>query len=244
MEAHVLQNSRKWALAGLAILVLAGLYNVTAVKQAISAGVQTIRGTVDTELPSVGALADNTANPTTTSLAAFLMCWDSAGSNWDRCLSGLTDTDDGTIAGSQVPNLTLNLGYKYDGSNWKRSGYDPCDGSKTVVPINIATATTTQLVAADVSNKIYVCSIQLGPTAGAQNAALIEDDTAACATPTAGLAGGTTAASGWNFPANGGLTLGTGGFTVTKTAATNRYVCLITSAAQQISGVMTYVLYP
>lgn len=72
----------------------------------------------DTELPAAAALADNTANPTVPAVAAFLMCYD--GSTWDRCQGGLTDTDDGTIAGAQVPGLMVPLNYVYDGTNWVR----------------------------------------------------------------------------------------------------------------------------
>jgi hypothetical protein len=121
---------------------------------------------------------------------------------------------------------------------------DPCfANAKTFVTINISTATTTQLVAASASNSNYICSLNLVAGA-ADNVALIEDDTAACASPTAGMAGGTTAASGWNFAANGGLVAGTGQGTVFKTAATNRYTCLVTSAATQLSGSMSYVQVP
>lgn len=38
--------------------------------------------TVDSELPAAGALADNTANPTTTGVASYLMAFD--GTDWDR----------------------------------------------------------------------------------------------------------------------------------------------------------------
>jgi len=121
---------------------------------------------------------------------------------------------------------------------------DPCMFRlKASVPIDIVTATTTQLVAASASNKLYVCSLHL-VTNAANNVALVEDDTSACASPTAGVTGGVTAGEGYNFGANGGLTLGNGGGTVAITAATNRYVCLITSAATQLSGSMTYVLAP
>lgn len=72
----------------------------------------------NTELPAAAALADNTANPTVPGVAAFLMCYD--GSTWDRCQGGLTDTDDGTVAGSQVPSLTLVIPYEHDGTNWTR----------------------------------------------------------------------------------------------------------------------------
>lgn len=36
--------------------------------------------------PALAALADNTSNPTTTGIAAYLMCWDAT--NWDRCQFG------------------------------------------------------------------------------------------------------------------------------------------------------------
>lgn len=79
-----------------------------------------VKGAVvaDTEMPAAAALADNTANPTTPGVAAFLMCYD--GATWDRCQGGLTDTDDGTIAGSQVPSLVIPLNYVFDGTNWVR----------------------------------------------------------------------------------------------------------------------------
>jgi hypothetical protein len=42
--------------------------------------------TVDSELATATALADNTTNPTTTTIAAYMMCFD--GSTWDRCSQG------------------------------------------------------------------------------------------------------------------------------------------------------------
>jgi hypothetical protein len=45
--------------------------------------------TVDSELPSAAALADNTANPTTTSVGAFPHWFD--GTTWDRALGNATD---------------------------------------------------------------------------------------------------------------------------------------------------------
>lgn len=121
---------------------------------------------------------------------------------------------------------------------------DPCSSvAKVYVPFNISSATTTQLIAASSSNYNYICSINI-VTAAADNVGLIEDDTSACASPTAGMAGGTTAASGWNFAANGGMTHGDGSSTVFKTAATNRYACLITSSTAQLSGTISYVQAP
>ena len=117
----MLQNSpkqAKWIFAGVWVCALVFVSMLQPVQQAISAGVQTIRGTVDTELPTAAVLADNTANPTITGVAAYLMCYD--GATWDRCQGGLTDTDDGTVAGAQVPGLMLPLNYVYDGTNWVR----------------------------------------------------------------------------------------------------------------------------
>jgi hypothetical protein len=53
--------------------------------------------TVDSEMPAAGALADNTANPTTSGVAAYIMCFD--GSTWDRCAQGTTTeaTQDGAL---------------------------------------------------------------------------------------------------------------------------------------------------
>ncbi len=144
-------------------------------------------------------------------------------------------------AGATGDNATLNT--DVSGLLWARDA-DPCSGTgKTPAVVNISTATTTQLVAASASNKVYVCSLNL-VTAAANNVALVEDDTAACASPTAGMAGGTTAATGWNFAANGGIAFGNGASSLFVTAAINRYVCLISSAATQLSGSIMYVLAP
>lgn len=125
---------------------------------------------------------------------------------------------------------------------------DPCSGgaTKLFLPINISTATTTEITAAlaGVGNHYYVCSINIGPVAGAQNIALVDDDTDNCASVTSGLAGGTTAGSGWNMAANGGLTMGNGLGAVARTNGTNRVLCLVTSAAVQTSGVITVVAAP
>jgi hypothetical protein len=237
--------------------------------------------------------ADAFANPTTAGLQMeFLMGWN--GATWDRLRSSTANglvadvsrivaalpsggntigtVNMGTFAGTGVEDAAETAGgtllmqgtvrrdvaassANASGDNttantdalgllWTRT-LDPCSGvAKVSVPINISTATTTELVAASASNFVYVCSLNIGPTAGAQNIALIEDDTAACASPTAGVAGGTTASSGWNIAANGGLTFGSGVGMIAKTSAANRYLCLISSAAVQTSGVLTYALAP
>lgn len=220
----------------------------------------TFSGAVDTELPAAAALADATANPTVPGVGAFLMGWN--GTTWDRFRPSSDKTEEVAESGGDTGPLILGvrrdtpassstatsrfstfnlsaLGAVYTGT------IDPCSYlSKSYQPINISTATTTVLVAASASNKLYVCDIDVGPTSAAQNFALVEDATAACASPDAGISGGTTAGSGWNVGANGGKVVGNGAATVMKTASTNVNVCAITSAAAQISGGMTYVLAP
>jgi hypothetical protein len=59
-----------------------------------------ITGAVDTELPAAGALADNTANPTTTSVGTFPHWYD--GATWDRA------------PGTSADGLLVNLGANND----------------------------------------------------------------------------------------------------------------------------------
>ena len=49
--------------------------------------------TVDSEFPAAAALADNAANPTTTSVGSFLMGYDSGNTNWNR----VEVDDDGNV---------------------------------------------------------------------------------------------------------------------------------------------------
>lgn len=123
---------------------------------------------------------------------------------------------------------------------------DPCFSmAKTHLPFNISTATTTEITPslAGASNYYYVCSIDI-VTGGANNVALVDDDSDGCGSVTSGMAGGTAAANGWNFAANGGMAKGNGLGTVFRTGGTNRVVCLVTSAAVQLSGSIQVVAAP
>lgn len=146
-------------------------------------------------------------------------------------------------AGTTGDNATFNSDAL--GLLWTRH-LDPCSGvAKTHIPISISTATTTELTAAlsGASTFYYVCSIDL-VTAAANNVALVDDNTDGCGSVTAGLAGGITAATGWNFAANGGLTKGNGEGTVFKAVTSNSVLCLMTSAATQLSGSIQVVAAP
>lgn len=119
------------------------------------------------------------------------------------------------------------------------TGITVCD---TFVNVNVVTATTTLLVTGVSGRHVRLCSLSL-VTAGANNVALISGTGATCGTGTTGMTGGTTAATGWNFAANGGLTQGGGVGEINRTNAAGDSVCIVTSAAVQLSGRITYTIY-
>lgn len=118
---------------------------------------------------------------------------------------------------------------------------DPCQGvTKTSTTVNMVTATTTRIVAPTAAKKTYICSIFLF-AAGTDNVGIIEGTGGTCGTGTAGVIGGATAVTGLQLTAQTGFTLGNGASFVAATAGTNVDFCLITSAAVQLSGVVTWV---
>jgi hypothetical protein len=62
-----------------------------------------------------------------------------------------------------------------------------------------------------------------------------------CGTSTGALMGGTTAATGWNFAANGGIAFGNGRGALAQTDTNADNVCLLQSGSGQLSGVLSYV---
>ena len=167
----------------------------------------------------------------------------------DSTAVGSTSTDDdGTVtAGTTSMSEMLNRNYVYNGTDWVRERADPCASSaKTFLPINISTATTTEITPslAGASTNYYICSIIILPTAGAQTLAVVDDDSDGCGSVTSGLAGGTSAASGATIAANGGWVAGNGSSSIMKTNGTNRVICIVTGSAVQTSGVMAVVAAP
>ena len=112
----------------------------------------------------------------------------------------------------------------------------------TFVNVNVSTATTTLLITGVSGRHVRISAMNL-LTAAANNVALISGTGATCGTGTTGMNGGTTAGSGWNFPANGGIAQGSGVGTINQTNATGDSVCIVTSAATQLSGRLAYAIY-
>jgi hypothetical protein len=112
--------------------------------------------------------------------------------------------------------------------------------ARTFVAIN--QTGNTQLITGTAAERIYICSINL-VTATAQNIALVSGTGSVCATSTSGLEGfgGATAATGWNFAANGGIAYGDGVGELGRTDTDADNVCLFQSGSGQVSGGLSYV---
>lgn len=195
-------------------------------------------GTADTQVLSIQGIASMTpvqVNPGTASQFAIYVEDQGETVGGNLMMAGTVRRDTAAAsAGTTGDNATLNT--DANGLLWARFA-DPCSGggTKTYFPVDIVTATTTEIADAVASQYFYVCSVHLF-AAGTVNVAFVEDDTDACASPTAGVFGGTTAAEGWNLTAQTGVAFGNGTGGVARTAAQNRYICLITSAAVQVNG--------
>ena len=145
--------------------------------------------------------------------------------------------------GGGAPQLQFatGLGVRiYDGSNTML--VDPCKG-QTKSYASISQTANTQLAAGTASKKIYICSMHVVVSTAA-NVALVEGTGTACATGTAGVPGfgGATAATGWNFGANGGIAFGNGDSSLGAEGTAGDNLCLFNSGSGQVSGGVSYVI--
>jgi hypothetical protein len=113
-------------------------------------------------------------------------------------------------------------------------GIDPSGGKGTPssVPINVSTATTTQLVAISGTTSIYVTSYDV-IAGGAGNITFEYGTGSACGTGTTPLTGA------YPLVAQAGIAKGDGTGTVLKVPAGNA-LCVLTSASVQYSGSVSY----
>jgi hypothetical protein len=127
-----------------------------------------------------------------------------------------------------------------DGSN--SIVVDPCKG-QTKLYASINQIANTQLATGTSSKKIYICSIHV-VVAAATNVALVEGTGSVCAIGTAGVSGfgGASAATGWNFMANGGIALGNGDASLGAEGTAADNLCLYNSGSGQVSGGISYVV--
>jgi len=121
-------------------------------------------------------------------------------------------------------------------------GLDPCK-AQTKFYASISQTANTQLVAGTASKKLFVCSIHV-VAAVAANVAVVEGTGSVCGTSTTGVSGfgGATAATGWNFAANGGIALGTGDSSLGAQGTSGDNLCVFNSGSGQVSGGISYVV--
>jgi len=116
---------------------------------------------------------------------------------------------------------------------------DPCQSiAKTYKPISLTA--NTQVITGTAAKQTYFCHIDIVVSA-ADNVAIVEGTGTTCATSTVGVFGGATAATGWNFAANGGIVTGDGVSAVGATATTADNVCIFVSGTAQVSGMIVWV---
>lgn len=144
-----------------------------------------------------------------------------------------TDSADGNT-GSAVPSKAIYVGGNASGN---LTGIMVCDHW---TPISLTA--NTQIIPGTASKQTYICSINL-VSAAADNVAVVEGTGSTCATSTAGMAGGATAATGWNFAANGGIAQGSGLGAVMRTATAADNVCVFVSGATQVSGAVSWTQF-
>jgi hypothetical protein len=147
------------------------------------------------------------------------------------------------LAAAALPQgqFVTGQGFKItDGTNFLV--VDPCK-AQVKAYASISQTANTQLLAGTVSKKIYVCSIHL-VAAAATDVAVVEGTGTVCATGTAGVGGfgGATAATGWNFAANGGIALGNGDAALGAEGTSGDNLCVFNSGSGQVSGGISYVV--
>lgn len=218
--------------------------------------------TVTNRLPAGSTPADNESNAITTSRLANYNYWFD-GATWDRALGNSTDgllvnlgtnndviqatasnlnvrQDTSGATGAAPPARADFIGGLSSGATGGLvQGVAVCD---TFVNINISTVTTTLLVTGVAGRHVRICSMNIVTTL-ANTVALISGTGATCGTGTTGMNGGTTAATGWSFATNGGLTQGSGVGVINQTNAVADSVCLVSGVATQLSGRISYTIY-
>jgi len=119
---------------------------------------------------------------------------------------------------------------------------DPCKAHAKSYA-SISQTANTQLVAGTASKKIYICSIHV-LAAAATNVAVAEGTGTVCGTGSTGVSGfgGATAATGWNFAANGGIALGNGDSSLGAEGTSGDNLCIFNSGSGQVSGGISYVV--
>ena len=146
----------------------------------------------------------------------------------------------GTVTANAGTNLNTSALALESGGNLAALAADPCiQVARSVYIINLTGSA--KVISGTSAKQTYICFIQFALSATADNVALVEGTGSTCGTNTAGMAGGATAATGWNLLASGSVTAGTMVSWAFETATLADDVCLLASSGAQISGIAQYV---
>jgi hypothetical protein len=129
----------------------------------------------------------------------------------------------------------------------KTLGADPCIYlAKSTFNVRVASSSLTQLIAAQSSNKTYICSLKIQADGTGETASVVEaaHSSTACDGSKTAVEGNTTAASGVVLAANGGFAWGNGLGTLYVTSATNHEVCALDNSTNVVHFTGTYVAAP
>lgn len=142
-------------------------------------------------------------------------------------------TDQPSMTNPQPANITQVQG----------AAPDPCFGTARSY-FSISQTASAQIITGTSSKKIYICSLNVGPNADAENVALVEGTGTVCATNTIAVLGtpAATAANGWQIAANGGLATNGGGGSMAATSVNADNVCLLQSGSGRVAGGGSYVV--
>jgi hypothetical protein len=218
--------------------------------QIVAAGVEALNVTVSAALPAgaavIGALSANqSVNVAQINGIAPLMGNGVTGTGSPRVTLASDNSNaagiGGSATGSAVPSAARYMAGAASGAAGAPllTGVVLCDQFKAV---NIVTAATTVVIPLVASKTTYICGWHLF-SAGIDNVALVFGTGASCATGIAGIAGGTTAATGYNFTAQTGIVVQLPMGSPVKETTVAADTCIITSGAVQLSGMISYAQF-
>jgi hypothetical protein len=113
--------------------------------------------------------------------------------------------------------------------------------------VSINSAASAELIVGIAGRRIYLCSGNLQMNGGANTVSFVGGTGAVCATSieaVPGFDGATTAANGYSFAANSGMTwAGANGAAFARTTTTGESLCILLGSATRVAGGLNYAIY-
>lgn len=116
---------------------------------------------------------------------------------------------------------------------------DPCIDPTRATSTNISQTGSTQVLTGQAGKRIVLCHYTV-VGGDAENLSWVEGTGSTCGTGTLAVVGGTTAAAGMNFAANGGANAGSGDAWFAITSVPGDNICLLQSGTGRVAGSLKY----